>query len=431
MDPLVQLAIIWAGVFIASLVAAKTRLTSVLYFLFFGSIMVNLGILPTESAPFIRDLAELGIILIMFTLGFEENTRNFLRSVKRSWGIAFFGAVAPFFTAYFVADYFWGDENVSIMCGLTMMATAVSLTMVSLKSLGLQTSRAATGIMTSAVLDDIASLALVAVLVPIATGQAALSLASIVLVMIKAAVFFGGVAIVSAYLLPHDLEGWVAKIPLIGRYGARDLLATGDGEHSTLTVILMALVVGLLAHEFGFHPAVGAYMAGLILREEYFLLDPKKARWSYNHTKTIIDSAAFSWIGPVFFVELGTKIVFDWDIFVSIIPETVALLVGLFFVQIISAGLAARYTGRFTFHESVMIGFGMLGRAELAFVVMDIAYVENEILTTEAFYVLMFTAFWLNVAVPVTITWWKPYYDRAENARKAAAQAGARTPQPP
>ena len=57
-----------------------------------------------------------------------------------------------------------------------------------------------------------------------------------------------------------------------------------------------------------------------------------------------------------------------------------------------------------------MIGFGMLGRAELAFVVMDIGYVQNNILTDEAFYTLMFAAFWLNVAVPVTIAWWKPYY---------------------
>lgn len=58
----------------------------------------------------------------------------------------------------------------------------------------------------------------------------------------------------------------------------------------------------------------------------------------------------------------------------------------------------------------MMIGFGMLGRAELAFVVMDIAYVQYSILSTEAFYTLMFTAFWLDVAVPLTIRWWKPYY---------------------
>lgn len=63
--------------------------------------------------------------------------------------------------------------------------------------------------------------------------------------------------------------------------------------------------------------------------------------------------------------------------------------------------------------KSLMIGFGMLGRAELAFVVLDIAYVQHTILTTEVFYMLMFTAFWLNVAVPVTIRWWKPYFLRA------------------
>ena len=51
---------------------------------------------------------------------------------------------------------------------------------------------------------------------------------------------------------------------------------------------------------------------------------------------------------------------------------------------------------------SVMVGFGMLGRAELAFVVMNIAYVQNRILDTEAFYMLMITIFWLNVAVPIT-----------------------------
>ena len=67
----------------------------------------------------------------------------------------------------------------------------------------------------------------------------------------------------------------MARVPIIGRFGVRDLLSAGKGEHSTLTVILFALVVGIAAHEFGFHPAVGAYMAGLILSEEYFLIDAK------------------------------------------------------------------------------------------------------------------------------------------------------------
>jgi hypothetical protein len=57
-----------------------------------------------------------------------------------------------------------------------------------------------------------------------------------------------------------------------------------------------------------------------------------------------------------------------------------------------------------------MIGFGMLGRAELAFIVIDIAYSENHIIDTPQFYVMMFTVFLLNIAVVLTISWWKPYY---------------------
>ena len=60
-----------------------------------------------------------------------------------------------------------------------------------------------------------------------------------------------------------------------------------------------------------------------------------------------------------------------------------------------------------------MIGLGMLGRAELAFVVMDIAYVQHSIIPVQAFFTLMITAFFLNVLVPVTISWWRPYYIRS------------------
>jgi hypothetical protein len=52
----------------------------------------------------------------------------------------------------------------------------------------------------------------------------------------------------------------------------------------------------------------------------------------------------------------------------------------------------------------------MLGRAELAFVVMGIAYLQYPILSDQAFYTLMLTATLLNIAVPLTIRWWKPYY---------------------
>ena len=86
------------------------------------------------------------------------------------------------------------------------------------------------------------------------------------------------------------------------------------------------------------------------------------------------------------------------------------MVVEVFVSQVISAGLASRYTGHYSFEESLMIGFGMLGRAELAFVVMDIGYVHNHIFTSEVFYTLMFTAFSLNILGPVCIRFWAPYF---------------------
>ena len=92
MEALEQLALIWAGVLVAAYLARRTRLTPVLYFLAIGSLFVNVGLLPAEPHEFIRGFAEIGIILIMFALGFEEQAAHFLQSIKRNWGIALFGA---------------------------------------------------------------------------------------------------------------------------------------------------------------------------------------------------------------------------------------------------------------------------------------------------------------------------------------------------
>ena len=421
MHPLAHLALIWAGVFAAAVAAKKTRLTPVLFYLFIGFLLVNVGVLPKQSGPFIRDFAELGIIFIMFALGFDESTDNFISSLKKSWGIALFGALGPFAVAYVITDTIWNDPNISLMCALAMTATAVSLTMVSLRGEGLQHSVVATRIMTSAVIDNIGALVALAIMVPLAVGQESFSMASLVITGGKAALFFVLVTIIGAWIFPHKPSGWFRHVPIIGRFGVKHMLTFDHGRYATLVILLVALVVGLLAHYFGFHPAIGAYMAGLIVKEEYFHIDDKKetgvyvgrVESAYEETKIIIDNAAFLWIGPVFFVDLGAKLLFDWELMLQILPYVTVLTIGLFLVQVSTVGLAAKYTGGMTWHQSLMIGFGMLGRAELAFVVMDIAYVQHQILHVDAFFTLMITAFFLNVAVPLAIRWWRPYYNAA------------------
>lgn len=409
MDSFYYLTIIWLCVYASIFLANKTRLTPVLFYLGMGALLANLHVLPAKPDSFIQHFSEFGIIVIMFALGFEENTSAFLKSVKRSWGIAFFAGVAPFSITYFLADLFWGDPKVSVMCALAMTSTAVSLTMLTLKNEGLHRTKAAKGILTSAIIEDISSLILVALLIPIAVGDAEVTLAGLSLIALKAIAFFVIVSLVGLWVFPHNPPKIIQKIPILGRFGIKHIFSFGDGEHTVLGVLLIAVLGGMLSHYFGFHPAVGAYMAGLIMREEYFHLLKQTDKSHYESTKTIIDNVAFIWIGPVFFVVLGTQIPFDWEMFVSVLPYIVAFTVGVFVVQVLSAAFAAYYTGGFNKEESVLIGFGMLGRAELCFVVLDIAYVEYHIITKEVFFTLMATAFWLNIAVPLTIRFWKPY----------------------
>jgi len=79
------------------------------------------------------------------------------------------------------------------------------------------------------------------------------------------------------------------------------------------------------------------------------------------------------------------------------------------FVAVVAAQDAADANAPFPV-PCIPVGLEILGRAELAFVVMDIGYVEHRILSTETFYTLMFIAFWLNVSVPLSISRWKRRY---------------------
>lgn len=397
-----------------------------------------------------------------FSLGFEEEVKHFLNGIKRAWGIALIGAIGPFVTGYGLTLWFFGEQKIALMSGLTMTATAVSLTMVSLKNCGLGSSKAAMGIMTSAVLDDIGSLALVAIMVPLVASDEGVSASAVGEIIGKAVAFFAIVGLTNKFVFPERIRlNWCGMDDTyLNKYGLRHLVRI-DKEQTTLIVLLIGLLFGLLAHVLGFHPGIGAYMGALVLKRSFFADDspyhdvnkhkhhhlsltntegsvdesdghyiPKKQRKQrkarthqiepahnedmddFEHSMHVIDNIAMSWLGPVFFVLLGGKLVIDPEKLKGAIGQIFALYACMVVAQFFTASIAARYVpGGFNFVESVMIGFGMLGRAELAFVVLNIAYVDNKILTEESFYVLLITCFLLNITAPILITFWKPYYE--------------------
>lgn len=423
-------AIIFATVVVAKIISKKTQTVDVLWLIIFGSILSNIGLLPQHNEA-LEYIGELGIIFIMFALGFEENLQNFIQGLRKAWGIALIGALFPFLAGYFTATAFGYSSGSALVWGLTMTATAVSLTMMTLRNRNMHKTKAATGIMTAAVVDDVLSLIGVAILIPVIiishTGdvsEGANLATDIFIILAKVVAFFVIVIIVGLFGFPErvatineqGLRASLVKIPefVYKIAGIKKLLLVYKGEFTPLIVIFIAMSMGALAYVFGFHPAIGAYFAGLFLQEEYFLDDAKKVSKEFDehihYVKKFIDNVAFIIFGPIFFVNLGAKLVFDIEILGSVVTP-ILILFGLVFVfQILSASVAARFTGGYQWAESILIGFGMLGRAELAFIVINIAFVQHNIIGVEEFYILIFTTFLLNVSVPLTIKWWEPYY---------------------
>jgi Kef-type K+ transport system membrane component KefB len=450
---LLQLLLLWCLTYLSAFFAELTRLSPLLFYILFGAILANLThhsdfkIVPEKQSQFGYVLSELAITVLFFALGMEESVDHFVAGIKKAWGIAIIGAIVPFMCGYGVIKFmFEGPESESLMAGLAVTATAVSLTMIALKSEGLATSKPAMGVITSAVLDDIACLAFVAIMVPLLTGEAAPTPESVGITVGKAVGFFVMIFFLHRFVLPYVLP------PLIGMKHA---------EETTVFSLMWGVGWGCLAWQFSFHPAIGAYMAGLVLEEHYFdvkvpaekkgtvtdgadQLSPNgkenvaKTKTyafeddteinaavgmgmsleelhgehlnAYHHTQECIEDAAFKWLGPLFFFNLGKKLIIVPEEIWVILTEIWVLFGVLGTGQILSAAFAARFVpGGFTWGDSLMIGFGMLGRAELFFVVLDIGE-KNGIISKPVFYTLVFAAMLMNISVPVTISLYKPYY---------------------
>ena len=422
-------AVILGIVVLAKIFADKTRTVDVLWLIVLGAIFANLGILPSHNEV-LEYIGEWGIVFVMFALGFDEDLDHFKDGLKRSMGIAVIGALFPFLAGYISAKLFGYNESVALLWGLTMTATAVSLTMVSLKEKNLHKSTAATGIMTAAVVDDILSLIGVAIIVPLALmaakGDSHIHFDAMVIlfILIKVILFFSIILLFGLLLFPHRVAKRLPPDPTIlqrldyflnrifSTVNIHRFLTLSEGRYTPLLMIFIAMASGALADRFGFHPAIGAYMAGLFLKKEYFLFEnhPHPDQ-RYRESKLVIDHIAFTIFGPIFFVNLGAKIIIESSIFWSILPHVLLLFTLVLIFQVLSAAGAARFTGGYKWHESIMIGLGMLGRAELAFIVIDIAYTEHHIFDRAQFYTLIFATFLLNISVPILIEWWKPYYE--------------------
>jgi Kef-type K+ transport system membrane component KefB/Trk K+ transport system NAD-binding subunit len=328
-----------------------------------------------QPGELIQLLAEIGIFFLMFHAGVETQPLEFFQALKRSLGVAVVGAIVPFSVSFGIALLFGLDLVGATFVGLTMTATAVVITLKSLKDLGLENTQVARIIVASCVIDDLLTLIFFGLVIGVLSG--------------------GEFEPMILLITLGKVLGFVTVAVLIGKYVYPRLTLPfrSEGGKGFTFVLVMALALGLFAEAIGLHIILGAYLAGLFFEDK--VAHPNLVRIVKDRAYGI----AYSFLGPIFFISLGFSITFDISLATVglILVLTVAVIAG----QIISAGGMALRMG-LSRYEALTVGVGMCGRAEIAFILAALALAQGAI-DKPAFSALIFTAFILNLFTPLAL----------------------------
>ena len=138
----------------------------------------------------------------MFHDGVETQPLEFYQALKRSMGVAIVGAIVPFTVSFGMALMFGLDLVGATFVGLTMTATAVVITLKSLKDLGLANTRVALIIIASCVIDDLLTLVFFGLVIGVLSGGTFEPL-SIVITLGKVLVFIAVAVILGRFVYPR------------------------------------------------------------------------------------------------------------------------------------------------------------------------------------------------------------------------------------
>ncbi len=110
----------------------------------------------SQSGPLLKVLAEIGIMLLLFEIGFETDINKLKEVGVKSSILAVGGAVIPFVLGFVVSYLFLNlSLNASLFIGGTLTATSIGITMRVLKDIGVATGKRAQIVLGAAVMDDL------------------------------------------------------------------------------------------------------------------------------------------------------------------------------------------------------------------------------------------------------------------------------------
>lgn len=340
-----SLAIIIIAAKVFGLAARKLKAPQVA-----GEIVAGILVGPSvlglvQYNDFLGQMAEIGVILLMFTAGLETRISELRKTGFKALLIACAGVFVPlilgtllYFGFYGFAD--WGSEDFfkALFIGLILTATSVGITVEALKELGKLSDTVGTTIMSAAIIDDVIGIIVLTIVIGFRdpTQDVGHTLLMTGLFLVTSVVL--GYGIYRLFKIYDKKHRHTRRIPIIG--------------------LALCFALSFAAERyFGVADITGAYIAGVILSS---LKDS-----SYISRKMDINS--YMIFGPVFFASIGIQN--DLSSF-----NTGILLFSLAFVlvgmgsKVIGCGSAARLTG-FKGRDALKIGCGMMTRGEVALIV--------------------------------------------------------------
>ena len=318
-----------------------------------GPTLLNILAWPIFTAPpgaagvplldLVKDLAQVGVLLLMFVAGLETDLVMMRHVGKVAFWSAFGGVVLPFICGAMTAlafglPLYWEG----IFVGAILTATSVSISAQTLLEIGALRTREGSTILGAAVIDDVMGIIVLSVVVALARAASnGVDWTVVGMVVLRLAIYFA-IAIAARRLLVPILR-WTSS------------LAVSQAALSAAVVIMFAYAWGA-EYVGGVASITGAYLAGVLIAQTEF----KKSIDAGIHPLT------YSIFVPLFFISIGLQAN------ARELGPRAAFTVALVVVAIVAKAVGCATMGKLfglSARESLRVGIGMIPRGEVELIV--------------------------------------------------------------
>jgi Kef-type K+ transport system membrane component KefB len=367
--------------------------------LILGPTIIDLLHLPLFTNPDllheeVSDLAEIGVVFLMFVAGLEVELSEMLRAGRASLLSGVLGVIVPLIMGTLIALPFGYQGNSAIFIGIILTATSVSISAQTLLELQVLRTREGIALLGAAVADDVLVLIVLSIFLALGNGSGG----EVIGVLLKMLIYFALSGAVGWFILPR-LAQWVHRQPI--------------SEGLAAMVLFITLLFAWSAEAFGGLAAItGAFIAGVGLGRSSLR----------DEIETKMHTITYAFFVPIFFVSIGLE-ANAREITGPVLPFLIALFVIAIISKVFGAGLGARLAG-FTNREALRVGTGMISRGEVGLIVATIGVREN-VISQEIFSVVVILVLLTTLITPLLLrAVFAPESATSQPAKKSNTQLG-------